>query len=56
MSIQPRPLLEILPEVLSKMEADPEPTPNLIQLKRILRTRIAELESIENFKRPPAKQ
>ena len=46
MSIQPqRPLLEVLRDTLAKAEADPDETPTLADLKRILRARIAELES-----------
>jgi len=47
MSIQlDRPLLAALRASLRKAEADPRPeTPTLIELKRILRERIAELES-----------
>jgi hypothetical protein len=46
MSIQPkRPLLNVLRETLAKAEADPDETPTLAHLKRILRARIAELES-----------
>lgn len=46
MSIQPkRPLLDALRATLAKAEADPEETPTLADLKRILRARIAELES-----------
>jgi hypothetical protein len=48
MSIQPnRPLLDALREALRKAEADPGPeTKSLRDLKRILRERIATLESI----------
>lgn len=46
MSLQPkRPLLDVLRETLAKAEADPDETPTLADLKRILRMRIAELES-----------
>jgi len=46
MSIQPqRPLLDALRETLAKAEADLNETPTLADLKRILRARIAELES-----------
>jgi len=46
MSVQPRrPLLDVLRETLAKAEADPYETPTLADLKRILRARIAELES-----------
>lgn len=47
MSIQPRrPLLDALREVLRKMEADADAdTPNLAELKRILRERIAAIEA-----------
>ena len=46
MSIQPkRPLLDALRETLAKAEADPDETPALADLKRILRARIAELET-----------
>ena len=47
MSIQPRrPPLDALREVLRKMEADAETdTPNLAELKRILRERIAAVEA-----------
>jgi len=40
------PLLDSLKEFLRKMEADPNPeTSNLADLKRILRERIARIES-----------
>ena len=46
MSIQPqRPLLDVLRETLAKAEADPDETPALADLQRILRARIAELET-----------
>lgn len=46
MSIQPkRPLLDVLRETLAKAEADPDETPTLADLKRILRARIADLEA-----------
>ena len=47
MSIQPsRPLLDGLRAALHKAEAEPHPqTPAHAELKRILRERIAELES-----------
>jgi len=45
MSIQPRrPFLELLREALAKAEADPDETPALADLTRIVRARIAELE------------
>ena len=46
MSIQPnRPLLDVLRNTLAKAEVDPDETPSRAELKRILRERIAELES-----------
>ena len=47
MSIQPeRPLLDVLRAALEKVEAAPHPeTPTFTELIRILRERIAELES-----------
>ncbi len=39
-----RDLLEILRTTLAKIEAEPEQTPQLADLKRILMGRIAELE------------
>ncbi len=46
MSLQPRrPLIDTLRDVLRKMEADAETdTPNLVELKRIIRERIAAIE------------
>ena len=51
MSIQPsRSLLDALRDALDKAEADPNPkTEALAELKRILRQRIAELESAERL-------
>jgi len=51
MSIQrDRPLLEALRAALQKADADSRPeTPPFTKLKRILRERIAELESIAQF-------
>ena len=51
MSIQrDRPLLEALRAALQEADADPRPeTPPFAELKRILRERIAELESIAQF-------
>lgn len=54
MTLQPRrPLLDVLRDVLRKMEAEPGPeTPNLADLKRILRERIAAIETTERVSRP----
>jgi hypothetical protein len=51
MSFQPRrPLVDSLRDVLRKMEADAETdTPDLVQLKRIIRERIAEIEASERL-------
>lgn len=51
MSIQPdRSLLEVLRDALRKAEADPYPeTEALAELKRILRQRIALLESVDRI-------
>lgn len=46
----PGPLLDSLREILRKMEADPEPeTPNVADLKRILRERISQLEAAHSL-------
>jgi len=49
MSIQPgRPMLAILRETLRKMECSQNPeTPDQTQLRRILRQRIAKIESVQ---------
>jgi hypothetical protein len=51
MSIQPdRSLVDALHDTLRKAEADPDPeTTSLAELKRILRQRIAQLESAEHM-------
>jgi hypothetical protein len=49
--LQPRrPLLDSLREWLRKMEANPGPeTPNLADLKRIIRQRISKLEAAQKI-------
>ena len=49
MSIQPgRPMLAILHETLRKIECSQNPeTPDQTQLRRILRQRIAKIESVQ---------
>lgn len=45
-----RPIIEILRDALRRMESDPRPeTPNLRDLKRLVRERIARLKSAEQI-------
>jgi|GEM_PF-2178237 len=51
-STPPRDSLQVLRNALAALEFNPEQTPRTVDLKRILVTRIAELEARQNVSSP----